>query len=101
YLVLLHDRYLQVANGERECTISPSVSLRFCVCSGRVIFEITRICMMTLRKIALNILRKSRIRQPDRQSIVANLKSLLTEGVPFRLYRLDIRSFYESLDTSL
>ncbi|MDP5239118.1 antiviral reverse transcriptase Drt3a [Uliginosibacterium sp. 31-16] len=35
-----------------------------------------------------------------RSQIVANLRLLLAEGVPYRVYRLDIRSFYESFQKS-
>lgn len=69
--------------------------------NGKNVYQVVDLSSeLTLRKITLNIRRKTRIRQPDRQSIIANLKLLLAEGVPFRLYRLDIRSFYESFDTS-
>lgn len=36
---------------------------------------------------------------PDRTSIVENLKLLLMEGVPYRIYRWDIRKFFESFDS--
>lgn len=69
--------------------------------NGKKIYQVVDLSNeLALRKITLNIRRKTGVRQPDRQSIVANLKLLLTEGVPFRLYRLDIKSFYESFDTS-
>nr|WP_186043515.1 antiviral reverse transcriptase Drt3a [Burkholderia gladioli] len=69
--------------------------------NGKSVYQVADLSSeLTLRKITLNIRRKTRVRQPDRQSIVANLKLLLTEGIPFRLYRLDIKSFYESFDTS-
>jgi hypothetical protein len=40
------------------------------------------------------------VRQPDRQMIISSLKHLLAEGTPFRIYRLDIKSFYESFVTA-
>lgn len=55
---------------------------------------------LVLRKVTLNLRRVTSIRQPDRQMIVSSLRHLLAEGTPFRIYRLDITSFYESFGTS-
>ncbi|MDR6418971.1 antiviral reverse transcriptase Drt3a [Paraburkholderia phenoliruptrix] len=54
---------------------------------------------LVLRKVTLNVRRATRVRQPDRQMIISSLKHLLAEGTPYRVYRLDIKSFYESFDT--
>lgn len=35
---------------------------------------------------------------PDRASIIENLKLLLMEDVPYKIYRWDIKSFFESFD---
>ncbi|ASL47536.1 hypothetical protein bAD24_III09080 [Burkholderia sp. AD24] len=51
---------------------------------------------LVLRKIDRNIKRISPISQEPRPSIVSNVKSLLSEGVPYRSYRLDVKSFFES-----
>ncbi|WP_213152944.1 antiviral reverse transcriptase Drt3a [Pseudomonas carnis] len=52
---------------------------------------------LTLRKINANILKLANIRMMDRDSIVANIEALLSEGIQYRIYRLDIKSFYESI----
>ncbi|HYE37503.1 antiviral reverse transcriptase Drt3a [Methylocaldum sp.] len=54
---------------------------------------------LVLRQVNSNIKRLTRIRQPNRESIVEILTHLVSEGVPYRLYRLDIESFYESFST--
>ncbi|MBH3431421.1 antiviral reverse transcriptase Drt3a [Pseudomonas citronellolis] len=54
---------------------------------------------LVLRKINKNIRKCIGIREPNRDSITRNLRSLLSEGVTYRTYRLDIRSFYESFNT--
>lgn len=54
---------------------------------------------LLFRHIAKNM-RYSLDVQTGRNNIVENLKHLLSEGVPYRLYRLDIKNFYESLDIS-
>lgn len=48
------------------------------------------------RKLRLNLRRCASLITDGRSQIVKNLKLLLEEGVPYRVYRLDIRSFYES-----
>jgi hypothetical protein len=50
------------------------------------------------RKLAKNLRVASGVQPLGRSVIVENLKMLLKEGVPFRVYRLDIRKFYESFD---
>lgn len=37
-----------------------------------------------------------RVRQPGRDGIISNVKNLITESTPYAVYRLDIKSFYES-----
>ncbi|MFW6510703.1 antiviral reverse transcriptase Drt3a [Acinetobacter baumannii] len=48
------------------------------------------------RKITYNLRRACQIKAPDRTNIISNLKLFLREGVPCRVYRLDIKKFYES-----
>lgn len=55
---------------------------------------------LLIRKINLNIVTKAKIRPLDRDSIVANVANLLAEGVQYRVYRLDIKSFYETISAS-
>lgn len=54
---------------------------------------------LVLRKIDQNVKKLARTRQIDRDSIVANIAVLLQEGLQYRVYRLDIKSFYESIST--
>lgn len=53
---------------------------------------------LVLRKASRNIRHLTGIKQQDRHHIVKNLISFLREGVPYHIYKLDIRSFYESID---
>lgn len=48
------------------------------------------------RKLQLNLKRCTSLATNGRSQIIKNLKLLLEEGVPYRIYRLDIRSFFES-----
>lgn len=52
------------------------------------------------RKLRLNLKRSTSLGADGRSQIVKNLKLLLEEGVPYRVYRLDIRSFFESFEKS-
>jgi len=56
---------------------------------------------LILRKLRENILETMRGDRQSRHFIVSHLTYLLSEGVPYRLYRLDIKNFYESFDITL
>ena len=51
---------------------------------------------LVCRKVTQNLKFWTRIRVQSRQLISNNLRLLLEEGVPYRVYRLDIQKFYES-----
>jgi hypothetical protein len=51
---------------------------------------------LVVRKLSSNIKRLSPGRTRGRSFVVSNLKKFLDEGVPYRVYRLDVKSFYES-----
>lgn len=55
---------------------------------------------LVVRKLAENIRRHSRSRASNRAFITQNLCKVLSEGVPYHVYKIDIKSFYESFDTS-
>ena len=52
-----------------------------------------------IRKISQNIKSIRKCKSTSRAFVILNLKSLLSEGIPYRIYRLDIENFYESIDT--
>ena len=51
---------------------------------------------LVVRKLACNLKKIAKQDPTGRSSLVINLAHFLEEGVPYRVYRLDIRSFYES-----
>lgn len=55
---------------------------------------------LVARKLCSNIKKTSKANSRGRAQIVSNLRLLLEEGVPFRVYRLDVKSFYESFKAS-
>ncbi|MGN6534873.1 MAG: antiviral reverse transcriptase Drt3a [Mesorhizobium sp.] len=52
---------------------------------------------LVLRKLSKNIRAITKVRQADRNEIVKSLTYLLQEGHAYRVYKLDIKQFYESL----
>ena len=54
---------------------------------------------LVIRHLGENIERAGGASPPSREFVIANLVHLLSEGVPYRLYRLDVKSFYESFST--
>ncbi|HFH3233106.1 TPA: antiviral reverse transcriptase Drt3a [Pseudomonas aeruginosa] len=64
---------------------------------GKIVYRLVRHHdELVERKLRLNLKRCTSLAVDGRSQIVKNLKLLLEEGVPYRIYRLDIRSFFES-----
>ncbi len=55
--------------------------------------------LLVVRKLRRNIQQVVELRQQGRKFIITNLTHLVSEGVPYRLYRLDVEAFYESFDS--
>ncbi|MGL5373627.1 MAG: antiviral reverse transcriptase Drt3a [Aeromonas veronii] len=53
-------------------------------------------CDVITRKINRNLSKVVKIKKTNRNNIISNIKNIISEGVPYRVYRLDIKSFYES-----
>jgi hypothetical protein len=53
---------------------------------------------LVARKICENLKRSKKTATSGRLQIVSHLRLLLEEGIPYRVYRLDVRNFYESFD---
>lgn len=51
---------------------------------------------LLIRKVNNNIRHFRKVRNPARTSIITNLASIVAEAVPYRIYRLDVKSFFES-----
>ena len=52
---------------------------------------------LVLRLLSKSVSRLTGVRQSNRIEIIKSLKVILAEGVDYRVYRLDIRSFFESV----
>lgn len=76
---------------------SPSHSLTGFPLRGKTVYRLSRHQdELVERKLRLNLEKCTSLAMDGRSQIVKNLKLLLEEGVPYRIYRLDIRSFFES-----
>lgn len=53
---------------------------------------------LVIRKLEKNIKKITRVRQSSRLDIIRNIRALCSEGIPYRVYKLDIKRFYESVD---
>ncbi|MBX8540403.1 RNA-directed DNA polymerase [Pseudomonas cichorii] len=52
---------------------------------------------LLLRKLNGNLCEHAKISAVSRDSIIANIFEMIREGVEYRIYRLDIKGFYESI----
>ena len=55
---------------------------------------------LVLRKLRHNFKQLTQVRQADRDETIMSLRSLLGDCSAVRIYKLDIKSFYESIDRS-
>lgn len=75
----------------------PSVPLTGFPLRGKTVYRLARHQdELVERKLRMNLKKCTSLVVNGRSQIVKNLKLLLEEGVPYRIYRLDIRSFFES-----
>lgn len=75
----------------------PSLPLTGFPLRGKTVYRLARHQdELVERKIRQNLKRCTSVFLDGRTQIVKKLQLLLEEGVPYRVYRLDIRSFYES-----
>lgn len=73
-------------------------ALKISVIQGKPVSKITKFAdELVLRKLNANIIKLCKTRTSDRDSIVSNIEVLLAEGIQYRVFRLDIKSFYESI----
>jgi len=54
--------------------------------------------LLVLRRCSMNIARAFQPRMKQRNQIVRELQSFLSDGTAYRLYKLDIQSFFESIN---
>jgi hypothetical protein len=93
------DAVLSSAVHEARGLFPQGLSMRNLKAGKRDVYQITSIPQqLVIRKLTANIKRFVELRQWSRSSIITNLVRLLSEGIPYRVYRLDIARFYASFD---
>lgn len=64
---------------------------------GKAVHQVTDIAqLLVLRHVSKNIRRITGAKQDNRQFIVECVRTMLREGTAYRVYKFDIKSFYES-----
>lgn len=81
------------------CHGFPPATLKRNTLRGKFIYGFTDLAeALVIRHITRNIRRVTSVKQDDRAFIVRCIHTLLSEGVPYRVYKFDVSSFYESVD---
>lgn len=102
---------LQVDKDDKDNVISDSIALsrsgftslnlRRNTLGGKFVYQHGSLPEAILvRHISENIRRVTGVKQSDRQEIIRCIVSLTREGAPFKVLKLDIRAFYESVNTA-
>lgn len=85
------------ATSAATCFNAPNNPLKNFPLRGKLIYRLVGPQdELVLRQLVRNVKRCMPRAGEGRSQIVTNLRLLLAEGVPYRVYRLDVRSFYES-----
>lgn len=79
-----------------------AVKLKASPLRGKMVYQLTDLAEdLVARHINSNIKRVTGVKQDNRQFIVTCIKKMLSEGTPFRVYKFDVASFYESVSSEL
>lgn len=95
------DKPVIIANAERLAQDGfTTVALRRGELGGKYVYRHASLPeALLIRHVSESIRRVTNVRQSDRQAIVKSIIRLCSEGVPFRILKMDIKSFYETIDT--
>lgn len=74
------------------------IGLKKSILRGKAVFQLTNLPeLLIVRHLTANIRRITGVKQDDRSYIVECVRRLLEEGIPFRVYKYDVKNFYESV----
>lgn len=94
------DKVVDDARVRLDCGFDETLKLKTIKRNGKKVYQLEELSdELILRKVAENINYFSDLKQTDRDSIVFNLLALLRETHPYKILRLDIKNFYESIST--
>lgn len=80
----------------------PAIAIQSSLLRGKNVYQITDMAQsLVLRHVSASIRKITSVKQDDRSFIIGCLKVLLSEGMSFRVYKFDIRSFYETTKVEL
>jgi hypothetical protein len=76
-----------------------ALPLKASLLRGKSVYQLTEVHdLLIARHLTANIRQITGVKQDDRTFIVKCIRSLMAEGPSFRVYKFDIKSFYESVD---
>jgi hypothetical protein len=76
----------------------PALALTTSQLRGKNVYQLVDLAsLLVIRHLTSNIRRITGVKQDNRQFIVECIRILMESGVPFRLYKFDIKNFYESV----
>ena len=91
------DHVLRAAEKSANSVLSQGLPFEHIKAGNREIYRLRKIPdQLIVRKLTQNIKRLIRVRQWSRNTVIKNLIKLLSEGLHYRIYRLDIKKFYSS-----
>lgn len=77
-----------------------NVQLKRSLLRGKYVYQLARFSdLLVARLLTSNIRRVTVVKQDNRQFIVTCIKTLMSNGGAFRVYKYDIKSFYETVST--
>lgn len=78
-----------------------SVAIRKNTLGGKYVYRQSSLSQSLLtRHVSDSVRRITKVHQSDRQSIIKSIVRLSSEGIPYKILKIDVKSFYESIDTS-
>ena len=76
-----------------------NVEIKTALVRGKVVYQVRDLpTLLLIRHVTNNIRRMADAKQDNRDFIISCLRTLMQEGVPFRVYKFDVSKFYESID---
>lgn len=91
---VINSAYSTAANLFANSTPLRSFKLR-----NKIVFQLPELSdELVVRKACRNLKQTQKVKNFGRAEIIENLRLLLSEGVPYCIYRLDVSSFYESFN---
>lgn len=75
-----------------------SLDINTSVIRGKNVYQLKNLSdELVLRRINRNLRRLTGTEQSNRDSIIRSIRAILTEGIDYRAYKIDVKNFYETI----